>query len=153
MPKKQSLEELFWKYAVKGVKPDDCWGWTGHTHDFGYGLIGKRVDGKKVKFYAHVVSYQMHVGEVPKGVTLLHSCDNPPCSNFTHLTPGTQTENMHDMWNKGRGCTANHFKPKLTEAEVDQINALISFGFTQGKIAAAFDISQAAVSLINQGQR
>lgn len=41
MPRKPvSIIERFWTKVVRGSAPDDCWGWTAATHEFGYGLLG-----------------------------------------------------------------------------------------------------------------
>lgn len=32
----------------------------------------------------------------------LHSCDNPPCINPNHLSWGSHSENMKQMWARGR---------------------------------------------------
>lgn len=76
----------------------DCWLWKGGTNNVGYGMIR---DGIGMRT-AHRVSYELHVGPIPKGKHICHSCDNPKCVNPNHLWVGTHSENMLDSWAKGR---------------------------------------------------
>jgi hypothetical protein len=41
-------------------------------------------------------------GALPKGKSILHSCDNPPCVRWKHLFPGTAKDNAVDRNAKGR---------------------------------------------------
>lgn len=68
-----------------------CWLWTGPTRT-GYGVF---YVGSKNRS-AHRISYEAFIGPIPKGMHILHSCDNPGCINPAHLRPGTVKENMAD---------------------------------------------------------
>ena len=41
-------------------------------------------------------------GQIPKGLVIMHHCDNTRCINIDHLQAGTQRENLRDMIAKGR---------------------------------------------------
>ena len=38
-----------------------------------------------------------------EGKVVMHICDNPACFRYDHLRVGTQIDNIHDMFAKGRG--------------------------------------------------
>lgn len=65
----------------------------------GYGCL--RAEGGKIE-KAHRVSYMAFVGEIPDGKLVLHSCDMRACINPDHLHIGTQSDNMREMWQRGR---------------------------------------------------
>lgn len=79
-------------FEERVCRTDDCWVWTGTISMNGYGMLG--VGGRKgKKLYAHRVSYNLFVGEVPEGLDLDHLCRNRRCVNPDHLEPVTRGEN------------------------------------------------------------
>ena len=46
---------------------------------YGYGNIVRRFNGKKRDFKAHRVSWELHNGEIPDGLGVLHKCDVRNC--------------------------------------------------------------------------
>jgi hypothetical protein len=75
-----------------------CWEWQGRLNQDGYGR--PHVGGKQIM--AHRLSYETFVGKIPKGLLVLHKCDNPCCVNPNHLFIGTDMDNQKDMIKKGR---------------------------------------------------
>lgn len=69
--------------------PNGCLEWTGPVLATGYGKIG---DGSRVRT-THRVSYEVHVGPIPDGLTIDHLCSNKRCVEPSHLEPVTGAEN------------------------------------------------------------
>lgn len=90
------LERLLEKVIVDSVT--DCWNFTGGKNNIGYGMIR---DGKGMRT-THRVSYEEHIGKIPPGMLVLHSCDNTLCVSPHHLRLGTHKDNTQDMISRGR---------------------------------------------------
>lgn len=86
----------FWKRVSK--LQSGCWEWVGGKNQDGYGKfwVVSRSHG------AHRVSWVIHNGQIPKGIQVLHKCDNPPCVNPSHLFSGSNLDNVSDRVAKGR---------------------------------------------------
>jgi hypothetical protein len=105
--------ERYEKYVVRR-DGGQCWSWTGFKHK-GYG----RIKGRTNVIGAHRISYEKHIGPIPKGMTVLHKCDNPECTNPEHLTVGTNADNNLDRDRKGRAARGSRAgRAVLTEGLV-----------------------------------
>lgn len=138
-------EDLFWTHVEFG---DGCWEWTGSRDASGYGRTGKATYGQSK---AHRVSWEIANGEIPDGVHVCHSCDNPPCVRPDHLFLSDHAGNMADKAAKDRAFRfARNDNPsaKLTEEEALVVVDLCSRGVRQKDIGSQFGITQAAVSYI-----
>ncbi len=54
---------------------------------------------------AHRFSWQIHKGDIPEKLHVLHKCDTPACVNPDHLFLGTNGDNMRDKAKKGRATS------------------------------------------------
>jgi hypothetical protein len=90
----------FWE---KVNKTEGCWNWIASKRNKGYGaFVYPSSCGDIVQGRAHRFSWEIHNGEIPAGMCVLHKCDNPACVNPDHLWLGTKADNNHDMIKKGR---------------------------------------------------
>lgn len=96
-------EDRFWS---KVTKTNECWLWDEGSRDKdGYGSFRKSKSpgqrrGPVVR--AHRFSWELHNGPIPKGLWILHKCDNPPCVNPEHLYAGTRQDNANDIRDRKR---------------------------------------------------
>jgi len=105
-----------------------CWLWTGSLDGSGYGQIGTGLNKPKMA-RAHRASWELHKGQIPEGLCVLHKCDVPSCVNPDHLFLGTFADNTHDMMEKGRWRAGplvphygtDHGRAKLTTEQVQHI--------------------------------
>lgn len=93
-------EQRFMK-RVEKKGPKDCWNWTGAQIKKDWHGEWRSKAGKIE--LAHRAAFRMFKCEIPEGMFVLHKCDNPICVNPQHLFLGTQSDNLKDMWSKGRG--------------------------------------------------
>jgi len=82
-------------------------------------------------------------GPIPPGIWVLHSCDNPPCVNPTHLFLGTSDDNIRDCISKDRHTRGERVAwHRLTDADVQNILRMHAAGMRVGELARmyAYDI-------------
>ena len=133
-------------YWAHVTKTQECWGWKGSKNPGGYGKITVRIEGRPITVSAHKLSYQLHKGEVPSSLLVLHHCDNPECTNPNHLFLGTQQDNMKDKMAKGRGSTVKSTSnAKLTKDQVLYIWEQRTTRITAQNLAAELGVSEYTV--------
>lgn len=107
-----------------------CWLWRGAiSTGSGYGNI--KHDSRFMG--AHRLSYAAHTGD-PSGASVLHKCDIPLCVNPDHLFLGSGSDNMRDMFAKGRRPPNVTVRP-LRNEEVSKIAFLTDAGLSRNAIA------------------
>lgn len=86
-----------------------CWNWTSYKNQYGYGIL----KFNKNTWLAHRFSYEIHYGEIPPKMLVMHICDNRKCVNPDHLKVGTYLDNNLDTKNKGRNKKRMVIKGKV----------------------------------------
>lgn len=108
-----------------------CKEWEGPFWHNGYGR-----EGQERKHRKEWIKYN---GPIPDGKMVLHTCDNPPCYEITHLYLGTHADNMRDRTVRerlARGIRVN--TNKLTEEQVYEIRSRYDRGL-ETNLAIAMD--------------
>ncbi len=168
MPAPRPVSERFWE---KVRKTNTCWLWIGSIANHGYGQISYKL--KPV--VAHRISFELHYGAIPKGMWVLHRCDNKACVNPDHLFLGTNFDNVQDMIRKGRswsqkdraavvrlGHKCRKYLPhiygvkqhsaKLTPAKVRKIRTLCAAGLSFTAIGKKFGVARTSIAAIYRGK-
>lgn len=91
-------EDRIAKFWSSVTHVGECWEWKLTRMWKGY---GQTTIGGKVR-RAHRVAWELTHGKIPKGLHVLHRCDNPACIRPEHLFLGTAKENQQDCVAKGR---------------------------------------------------
>ena len=160
-----TTEQRFW---AKVKKTPHCWVWTASKRHKGYGAFCYRVDGKIRQDRAHRYSWLIHKGQIPAGLCVLHTCDNPACVNPSHLFLGTKAENNTDMRSKGRNVAAggktpiplckykrgvDHYNCKLSPQLVCEIKSWRAKGLSFSQLSHMFGIAPSHAWRITKGKQ
>lgn len=97
------MKTLWERIIEKAVRNEDsgCLEWMGARAGVGYGYFTIRKPEKK-NIYVHRAVYSAFFGDIPEGMVIMHSCDNPACCEIKHLSLGTKSDNALDMVAKDR---------------------------------------------------
>ena len=136
-----TLAQGFWS-KVDPAPSECCWEWTAYKTTTGYGKL--RLNNRDLR--AHRVAYTLTKGEIPDGLVVRHTCDNPACCNPDHLILGTQADNVADRQERNRQVKGEqNGRCKLTAKQVMEIyNSPLS----QYELAKLYNITQTNVSYI-----
>ena len=108
----------------------------------GYG----RINGEG----AHRIAYIQKFGPIPKGMIVMHTCDNPSCVNPQHLKLGTHKQNMEDMVSKDRSTRGERsHTAKLTNNDVLEIRAS---SLSNYKLAEKYNMHHTSIAAIRRRQ-
>lgn len=146
-----NLTNKFWD---KVDKSGNCWLWMGYRRYDGYGQF--RFEGQMRG--THRLVWREANGDIPKGMQVCHTCDNPPCVNLKHLWLGTCRDNQLDARSKGRSRTnpkrgETHGMSKLTWAAVKEIRETYNPPWVTRKyLAAKFGVARTTIERARAGQ-
>jgi hypothetical protein len=186
------LEKLYFFTPDRPTESAEaCWLWQGtvkrpgakYRHldpeKWAYGVL--RINGRLEM--AHRISYLEHIGPIPKGMEVGHTCHRPRCIRPEHLYPTTHAGNMADMAAAGRygirpppyrrgfkldAATLSKIAKtkqkallvrggcginKLCAADIPDLRAMRASGLKMREIAERFDVHVSTVSRIIKGQR
>ena len=108
------------KERISVDKETGCWEWKGGFFSSGYARAGLKGFSKR----ASRMVYTFLKGDIPEGLLMCHTCDNPKCVNPDHLFLGTTKDNLSDMVNKGRSLKGEtNYNAILTEKIVQKIRS------------------------------
>lgn len=128
------------------TKVGECLQWNGKKTRKGYGRI--MINRKET--YTHRAMIVAKTGnQIPDGMCVLHSCDNPSCINPDHLRIGTHKENSEDMMQRGRGYRpdpklwsgTNNPKSVLSNDDRLKIIELMKSGMSATEVSEIFPVS------------
>lgn len=124
----------------------DCLLYRGTILNNGYGQAWHEGG----RYSAHRLSYILTYGSIPKGMVVMHTCDNPACVNPKHLSVGTHMDNSLDMVTKGRQCKGERVNTaKLTAENVESFRSRFALGDTSlTALARIFGIGLSQASRI-----
>lgn len=152
------IRHLVTRYAAEilisqSVVSGECWVWSGAVEFSGYGRSHTRFG----ECLAHRRSYELHFGTIPDGMLVCHRCDVPRCIRPSHLFLGTVSDNIKDMWSKGRGRLVrtsgeDHPQSRLTAKQALEIRTRRLQGESLALLAKEFGVSQSTISLIGRGK-
>lgn len=120
-------KERFLEKVKKGA--NGCWIWQAAYDGAGYGRFWM----ERRMLPASQAAYKLFVGTVPKGLEVLHTCNNKACCNPGHLRLGTHAENMADLAVAGNNSLRKLVAPRALELR----RAGYTLAFIGGEVGAS----------------
>ena len=145
----------FWTNV--NIQENDCWMWTASRskNNKGYGNFRATSNGRRING-AHRFSYELHNNlEIPNGMIIRHTCDNPGCVRPDHLELGTIEDNVRDRVKRNRSAIGSKNASSIfTEQQVIDIRKkLINRQYGDiAKIAKEYQCSHAVICDINKNR-
>ncbi len=127
-----------------------CYNWLGAISPQGYGRSSLFVPYISTDL-CHRASFWLYNGYLPEIV--MHSCDNRGCCYWGHLREGTHSDNMKDMYNKGRGRYQNGESNRSSEISKEMASIIWNYKGKMGryKLAEILGVSKYIINNIWYG--
>lgn len=143
----RSLKERLEAYSQVNNE-NGCREWVRHTNPDGYGMLWLNGGAERTHRAAWIAQH----GSIPKGMHVLHKCDNRKCINLDHLFLGTNADNVADKVAKNRQARPNirgeqMGQSKLTDAKVRLIR-MLPRSISNRRWAQEFGVSIMAISAV-----
>lgn len=141
-------EESFHKNTTRNQ--NGCLDFNKSPYPNGYGRI--LISRKKYQS-AHRFAWEMHYGEIPEGMCVLHKCDRPVCCEISHLFLGTAKDNAIDREKKGRRkARKGHDHPmnKLSDEQIFSIKKMLIEGVSVPELTKLFLVNRATIGVIKR---
>ena len=146
-----TIFDRFWS-KVEVLDNESCWEWTPSSINRAHGSLRARnispfTNKECSSIMAHRLSYLIHYGEIPDGLVIRHTCDNPPCVNPYHLITGTIEDNIRDrlLWDSFHGAAISTF-------EVPVIRKRLAEGELPSDIALDYETQPQTIRRIMRGE-
>lgn len=126
--------------------------WLTNLTDNGKGYVYVHVRPRR--YAIHRLAYRAFIGPIPKGLYILHGCDNRGCCNPAHLRAGTQGDNIHDMDQRGRRRNWHPEGLRNPSAKLvpDQVIAIRLSKARNRDLARMFGVSPTMIGYIKTGK-
>lgn len=149
-------DSLVWRFWIKFERPKiGCWNWKAGLDSCGYGSINKGL-WKSGNVRASRIAWMFWYGPIPKGMCVLHHCDNRKCVNPEHLYLGTPADNARDRVTRNREpdrTGINNGRAKLTEEQIRIIRQKYTGKYGElTKFAKKYGVSATSILYAIQGK-
>lgn len=148
------IEKRIVKYTKRGFSKDGCIIWLGYCKG-GNKIPYLHLSKDNVHYEVNIPQYVLEKSLQRKlrfSYQANHTCDNVdgPCVNIEHIYEGTHSQNMLDMYARGRRNITgeNHPCAILTNLQVREIDALLKSGVQQPVLAKRYGVDHNTISQI-----
>lgn len=133
--------DRFWAKVDKIPGKSSCWLWLGAGRvGWGYGTLRVGTDSSATT--SQRAAWRVQMGAIPKGMCVLHRCDNPLCVRIDHLFLGTRSENAADRTRKNRQAKGTSLpQSRLDEHKVLDIRTRYAAGEHPAALASEFGVT------------
>lgn len=133
---------------------EDCIIWSGCKDEFGYGKVRHNGKTRRIHKLVYCQSKDIEYDDLPKGIVVRHTCDNPSCYNINHLIDGTQRDNVQDCIRRGRSrCNKGVNNPRavLNMELAESIREDYKAGEVCRKLSTKYGVSLSTIYRVIKG--